>query len=276
MAITILSNITSMRAQSHLSKAQSDLSQSFERLSSGQRINNASDDAGGLALSESLKSQVRSFAVAERNSMNGVSMVETAEGGLSEVHDVLGRMRELAMQSSNGDLSAGDRKNLDSEYQELLSEAGRVITTTEFNGTSLLGGTAASVAFQVGIETSSDNSINVVFGGVTTASSDLNLDGTTVKDTTASATAMDRLDIAINSVASKRATFGAKMNRLNTAASNANTMRTNLAAAYSRTTDTDIAQETSVMARNQVLLQAGAAMLAQANMAPQVALSLLR
>ena len=276
MAITILSNITSMRAQSHLSKAQSDLSRSFERLSSGQRINNASDDAGGLALSESLKSQVRSFAVAERNSMNGVSMVETAEGGLSEVHDVLGRMRELAMQSSNGDLSAGDRKNLDSEYQELLSEAGRVITTTEFNGTSLLGGTAASVAFQVGIETSSDNSINVVFGGVTTASSDLNLDGTTVKDTTASATAMDRLDIAINSVASKRATFGAKMNRLNTAASNANTMRTNLAAAYSRTTDTDIAQETSVMARNQVLLQAGAAMLAQANMAPQVALSLLR
>jgi flagellin len=276
MAVVINSNVTSMRAQAHLGRAQSALADSFERLSSGQRINSASDDAGSIALSESLNNQTRSYAVAERNGMNGVSMVETAEGGLGEIHGVLGRMRELAMQSANGDLNSSDRTNLNTEFQELLSEAGRVIKTTEFNGTSLLDGTAASVGFQVGIKTTANDAISVSFGGVTTAASDLDVDGTDVTSVTNAKTAIDKLDTAINSVSGKRATFGAKMNRLKTAVSNANTMRTNLSAAFSRVTDTDVASEAAAMARSQVLQQAGASMLAQANAAPQIALALLR
>jgi len=276
MAVYINSNITSMRAQSHLGKAQNALATSFERLSSGQRINSADDDAGGIAFSVSLKSQTRSFALAERNGMNGVSMVETAEGGLSEIHGVLGRMRELAMQSANGDLNTNDRTNLDTEYQQLLEEADRVIKTTEFNGHALLDGTSTSFDFQVGINTSANDVITVDFGGVATGAGDLDVGATKVTTVTDAKTAIDKLDTAITSVSKKRATFGAKMNRLRTAVSNANSMRTNLSSAFSRVTDTDVASETAAMARSQVLQQAGASMLAQANQAPQMALSLLR
>ena len=276
MAVVINSNVTSMRAQAHLGKAQSALSTSFERLSSGQRINSADDDAGSIAYSVSLQNQKRSFAVAERNGMNGVSMVETAEGGLGEIHGVLGRMRELAMQSANGDLNTNDRTNLDTEFQQLLEEADRVIKTTEFNGTQLLDGSAASVGFQVGINTTANDAINVTFGGVSTGGTDLDVSSTDVTSVTNAKTAIDKLDTAINNVSGKRATFGAKMNRLKTAVSNANTMRTNLASAFSRVTDTDVASEAASMARSQVLQQAGASMLAQANQAPQIALALLR
>ena len=276
MAVYINSNITSMRAQTHLGKAQTSLATSFERLSSGQRINSADDDAGGIAFSESLKAQTRSFALAERNGMNGVSMVETAEGGLGEVHNVLGRMRELAMQSANGDLNSGDRKNLDTEYQELVKEADRVIKTTEFNGHALLDGTATSFGFQVGINPTANDAISVNFGGVSTSSGDLDVATSKVDSAANAKTAIDKLDAAIDSVSGKRATFGAKMNRLKTAVSNANTMRTNLASAFSRVTDTDVASETAALARSQVLQQAGASMLAQANQSPMVALSLLR
>jgi flagellin len=276
MAVVINSNVTSMRAQAHLGKAQSALSTSFERLSSGQRINSADDDAGSIAYSVSLQNQKRSFAVAERNGMNGVSMVETAEGGLGEIHGVLGRMRELAMQSANGDLNTNDRTNLDTEFQQLLEEADRVIKTTEFNGTQLLDGSASSVGFQVGINTTANDAINVTFGGVSTGGTDLDVSSTDVTSVTNAKTAIDKLDTAINNVSGKRATFGAKMNRLKTAVSNANTMRTNLASAFSRVTDTDVASEAASMARSQVLQQAGASMLAQANQAPQIALALLR
>jgi len=265
-----------MQAQTHLGRAQSALGQTFERLSSGRRINSADDDAGGIALSESLSAQKRSFAVAERNGMNGMSMVETAESGLGEIHSVLSRMRELAMQSANGDLNTNDRTNLDAEYQQLLEEVDRVIKTTEFNGTTLLDGATNSVDFQVGINTTVNDVITVNFGGVNVDNTDLDIDTTGVTSVVNSKTAIDKLDIAINNVSGKRATFGAKINRLRTAVSNANTMRTNLSAAYSRITDTDVASETSSLARNQVLQQAASSMLAQANQAPQVALSLLR
>lgn len=276
MGVYINTNITSMHAQTHLNRAQSALGLSFERLSSGQRINSADDDAGGIALSTSLNAQTRSFAVAERNAMNGLSMVETAEGGLGEIHSVLTRMRELSMQSANGDLNINDRANLDAEYQQLLEEADRVIKTTEFNGNQLLDGTAATVNFQVGINTTTNDVISANFGGVSIGATDLDISTTDVTTVTNALTAIDKLDAAIDNVSGKRATFGAKMNRLRTAASNASTMRTNLSAAYSRITDTDVASETAALARNQVLQQAGSSMLAQANQAPQVALSLLR
>ena len=197
MAVVINSNVTSMRAQAHLNRAQGSLANSFERLSSGQRINSADDDAGGIAFSVSLDNQTRSFAIAERNGMNGVSMVETAEGGLGEIHGVLGRMRELAMQSANGDLNTNDRTNLNTEYQQLLEEADRVIKTTEFNGTQLLDGTAASVGFQVGINTTANDAINVTFGGVSTASTDLDVATTDVTSVANAKTAIDKLDICL-------------------------------------------------------------------------------
>ena len=276
MPVYINTNITSMHAQSHLGRAQSALALSFERLSSGRRINSADDDAGGIALSESLNAQIRSFAIAERNGMNGMSMVETAEGGLGEIHGVLTRMRELAMQSANGDLNTNDRANLDAEYQQLLEEADRVIKTTEFNGTQLLDGVGATVNFQVGINTTANDVIGANFGGVSIGATDLDISTSDVTTVANSLVAIDKLDLAIDNVSGKRATFGAKINRLRTAVSNANTMRTNLSAAFSRITDTDVASETSSLARNQVLQQAASSMLAQANQAPQVALSLLR
>jgi flagellin len=277
MPLYINTNVSSLKSQHHLATAQTQVKKSFERLSSGLRINSAADDAAGLAISESLKAQTRSYAVAERNGMNAVSMVETAEGGLGEIAGVLGRMRELATQAANGDLKDTDRDALDAEYQELLGEVDRVVNSTEFNGIELLSGTAGSVDFQIGVGTSTDDVIDVTFGGVSTSSSDLDIAGTdlTGTDATNAKAAMDALDAAIESVSAKRATFGAKINRMHVAVSNAQSMRTNLEAANSRIRDVDVAEETSKMARFQVLQQAGVSILAQANQAPGMALSLM-
>jgi len=276
MSVYSNSNITSLRAQSHLAKAQAGLAGSFERLASGRRINSADDDAGGIALSVSLKSQTRSFAVAERNGMNALSMVETAEGGLSEIHGTLGRMRELAMQSANGDLAKTDRINLETEYQELMGETQRVLDTTEYNGRTLLGGKAFAAAFQVGIKTTLHDVIGVKFGGLSTSKTGLGISLTNVKTAENAKLAMDRLDNAMEGVSRGRVRYGASANRLRVAVSNANTMRTNLAAASSRITDVDVAVETAELARSQVLQQAAASMLSQANQAPQIALALMR
>ncbi|MFZ5894342.1 MAG: flagellin [Myxococcota bacterium] len=271
MALNINTNVASLSAQKNLSASQSSLAGSFQKLSSGLRVNSAADDAAGLAVSESMKSQIRSYTVAQRNAADGISMAQTAEGALGQVHDVLGRMRELAMQASNGSLGTTDRGYLDTEFASLKSEIGRIQDSAKFNGTKLVNATGASITFQVGLNNTGSDQIAVTFGGVTVLSA-----GVAVGTVTNALNALGAIDTAIQNVSNSRAKFGTAMNRLNYATSSIQTMSVNIAAANSRIVDVDVANETSAMSRNQVLSQAGVSVLAQANQLPQLALSLLR
>jgi flagellin len=274
MAINIQTNISSLEAQGRLAGSQKALMSSFAKLSSGFRVNSAADDAAGLAISEGMKSQIRSYAVAERNAADGISMAQTAEGALGEVHGILGRMRELAMQASNGSLGQNDRGYLDKEFGLLKDEVTRIQGSTEFNGTKLVGSSAASVTFQVGLNNASSDQIKVSFGSLDLAS----LTSASLSGTSASAalSSLKTIDDAIKTVSDSRSNFGSAMNRLQVATSNIQTMKANLSAANSRIVDVDVAEETAKMSRNQVLTQAGVSVLAQANQIPQTALGLLR
>ncbi len=276
MPLVVNTNVASLDAQKNLTRTSQSLQKSFQRLSSGFRINQAADDAAGLGVSESLKSRIRSFSVAERNTSNALSMVRTAEGGLGEVSGIVLRMRELAVQSANGDLTSTDRGYIDTEFQALKSEITRLAESTEFNGHELLNGDAASsISFQVGINTTADDTISVDFGGITISS--LGLSGISVSGSGQSnATgAIDAVDTALKEVSTRRSAFGAAQNRLGIAQANSQTIRTNLEAANSAIRDVDVAEESSLLARSQVLLQAGTSILAQANQSPQLALSLI-
>jgi len=273
MALTVQSNVTSMNAQNQLSKTQNMLSTSFARLASGLRINSAADDAAGLGISKSMNAQVRSYAVAERNTNDGISMLQTADGGAEAIHGLLTRMRELAVQASNGSLSANDYTNIDAEFQQNLQEIDRVAGSVQFNGINLLAGAAAGKTFQVGIGTASTDQVSVSFGGAD--STELGVTGNDVTSFAKAQTSITKLDGAIQKLSGVRATFGAAMNRFDAAVSNLQSMQTNTFAALSRIRDADIATETANLSKNQVLSQAGAKILAQANQSPQLALSLL-
>ncbi len=276
MALTIATNIASLTAQVNLTKNQKNLQTSINRLSSGLRVNTAADDAAGLAVSESMKAQIRSYTVAGRNAGDGVSMAQTAEGALGQVHDILGRMRELATQAANGSLSDTDRGYLDKEYQQDSQEITRLQTATTFNGVSLIGsGSATTTSFQVGLNnTAGVDTIDVGFNGI-------DLSAVTGADITSQANASALLasgggiDAAIATVSDARAGFGAAMNRLDYASANIDTMKLNLSAANSRIVDVDVADETSQLSKNQVLTQAGTSVLAQANQLPQMAFGLI-
>lgn len=273
MPLSINTNISSMSAMKNLNKNQKMLGTSFNRLSSGLRINTAADDAAGLAVSESMKSQIRSYNVAERNAADGVSMAQTAEGALGELHSVLGRMRELSMQSSNGTLSSSDRGNISAEFTQLQSEITRIQGSAQFNGVNVIATATNTVTFQVGLNDSTADQIDVDFGGVALATV---IAGTTAVTTATNALAsLARIDSAIDSVSTSRAGFGASMNRLDIASSAISTMRLNLSAANSRITDVDVATESAALSRNQVLTQAGVSVLGQANQLPQMAFGLI-
>ena len=274
MALTIQTNVSALAAQKNLSVNQKQLAGSFAKLSSGFRVNTAADDAAGLAVSESMKSQIRSYNVAERNAADGISMAQTAEGALSQVHDVLGRMRELAMQSSNGSLSSSDRGYLDTEFGSLKAEIGRIQDSAKFNNQKLVAVSGATIKFQVGLNNTASDAISVTFGGV--ALTTLLATASTVSTTAGALSALGNIDSAIQSVSNSRAKFGTAMNRLEVATGNIQTMRLNLSAANSRIVDVDVASETAAMSRNQVLSQAGVSVLAQANQLPQLAFGLLR
>jgi flagellin len=276
MALFINTNVASESAQKNLGANQARLAVSFNRLSSGLRINSAKDDAAGLAISESLKSQIRSFNVAERNASDGISMAQTAEGSLGEVHDILGRMRELATQASNGTLTSADRGFLQTEFSSLQAEITRIQGSSKFNGRQLVSSTAETITLQVGLDNTASDQIQVTLGGVSLATISSST-GATLSGSTASSAlaALSTIDTAIGDVSTARATFGAAMNRLETAQSSIQTMRLNLSAANSRIRDVDVAQETSSLSRNQVLTQAGVSVLAQANQLPQLAFGLL-
>jgi flagellin len=276
MPIVTQTNIASLETQKNLGRAQSALQKSFNRLSSGYRINSAADDAAGLAISESMKTQIRSYVVAERNANDAVSMTQTAEATLGEMHSILGRMRELAMQGANGSMGAVDRGYLDTEFKSLQSEMTRIQTSSKFNNQKLLSATATTVTFQIGINNTASDQLTLTFGGL--GMSTLLGATTTVSGTTGAAclTALGRIDSALTTISTNRARFGAAMNRLEVVTSSIQTSRVNLSAANSRIVDVDVAAETAAMAHKQVLTQAGVAVLAQANQIPQMALSLLR
>jgi flagellin len=273
MALVVQTNTSSLEAQRNVYRNQKALSTSFNKLSSGYRVNSAADDAAGLAVSETMKSKIRAFTVAERNAADGISMAQTAEGALGEVHDVLGRMRELATQAANGSLSDTDRGYLNTEFGQLKDEITRIQGSTKFGTTSLLASTTTSVTFQVGLDNTSSDQISVNFGGVNLSS--ITGSGNAVGTSANALTALSTIDTAIGTVSTARSGFGAVMNRLDVVTSNIQTMRLNLSAANSRIRDVDVADETSKLSRNQVLTQAGVSILAQANQLPQMSFSLI-
>lgn len=274
MGLRINTNTASVNAQRNLTGSTEALQRSFERLSSGLRITRASDDAAGLAISERLRSQVRSYQQAQRNSLDGISLLQVAEGALNETSGILVRLRELAIQSANGTLGLSERTVVNGEFQDLIAEITRVANVTEFNGTKLLDGTALTVTFQVGANNTANDQIAVT--GVDATATGVGVAALAV-DTQANAqTALTLIDLAITNVAGKRAGFGTAQNRLESTIRSIAVAVENTSAAESRIRDVDVASETANLTRNQVLQQAGIAVLAQANVASQNALQLLR
>jgi flagellin len=281
MAMTINTNVASLNAQRNLSNSQGMLAQSIQRLSSGLRVNSAKDDAAGLAIAERMNGQIKGFNVATRNASDAISLAQTAEGALSTIGDNLQRMRELAVQSSNGTNSSSDRTNLNAEFTQLAAEITRTIGGTQFNSTNLFGATAASgFTFQIGANNVASTDQIAVSGTDLTTNTELASGGTVIGgdiSTQATAQAMlANIDTAITTVTTQRSTWGATQNRFEAVISNLKVNSENLAAARGRIMDTDFASETANMTKAQILQQAGTAMLAQANQTPQSVLSLLK
>ncbi|HYQ16332.1 MAG TPA: flagellin [Polyangiaceae bacterium] len=276
MALVIPTNTASLDAQKTLTKNSAALGRSFARLASGFRINTAADDAAGLAISESMKAQVRSYTIAERNANDAVSMTQTAEAALGSMHDILGRMRELAIQSSNGSMTQADRGYLDTEFTALKDEMARIQGSSKFNGKQLVSTAGEQITFQIGLNNTASDQITLTFGGLsltTLLAASTNVAGATAGSALDS---IGRIDSAISIISTERAKYGAAMNRLDITTASIQTMRVNLSAANSRIRDVDVAEETSQLARNQVLAQAGTSVLAQANQLPQMAMQLLQ
>jgi flagellin len=280
MPMTINTNLISLNAQRNLNMSQSSLATSMQRLSSGLRINSAADDAAGLAISQRMTTQVRGMNVAIRNANDGISLAQTADGALASVGNNLQRMRELAVQAQNSTNSGSDKDSLNQEFQQLGAEISRVLGGTTFNGAAILAGSAGTLTFQVGANTTADDTITVSTMDMTTDPSIIAVTTSAIDSSIASGTALnaviDNIDAAINDVNSQRAIFGATENRFSAVITNLQTSVENQSAASSRITDADFASETSNMSRAQILQQAGTAMVAQANQLPQQVLKLLQ
>ena len=275
MGLRVNTNVTSINAQRNLAAVTERLSGNFRRLSTGLRISTAADDAAGLAISERLRSQVRSLEQAKRNANDGISFVQTAEGALNEVSSILTRLRELAVQSANGSVSNQDKETLDEEFQSLIDEVERIGKSTEFNGIKLLDGSNSTISFQVGFGTTvGTDTLSVTLSEA--SSSSLSLSSLDIGSGGLTTTAMDAIDRAINSVSSLRGTLGAIQNRLGSTINNLAIQVENLSAAESRIRDVDVAYETAQLTRNSILQQASISILSQANAQPQSALSLLQ
>ena len=274
MGLRVNTNVSSLNAQRNLNSVTNKLSTSFRRLSTGLRISTAADDAAGLAISERLRSQVRSLDQAKRNANDGISLVQTAEGALNEVNSILTRLRELSIQSSNGTVSGQDKDTLNEEFSSLVSEVNRIGRSTEFNGVKLLDGSSSSISFQIGAGTNSSiDTLNVSLSPALSTSLSLNtLDIGSQGNTSL---AITQIDQAINSVTQLRGSLGATQNRLGSTITNLSVQVENLSAANSRIRDVDVANETAVLTRNNILQQAAISVLGQANAAPQAALALL-
>jgi flagellin len=268
MSLRIQNNVEAFNAQRQLTSNSDKLSKAMEKLSSGYRINRGADDAAGLAISEKLRGQIGGLSQANRNAGDAISMVQTAEGALNEVHSMLQRVRELAVQYKNGTLSANDQTAIQSEVNQLKAEIERIGTDTEFNGTKLLN-SATTISFQVGAADAQSITVATISVGAQVSSAVFSLSTATSSD-------IAEIDTAINNVSAARATFGAVQNRLEYTASNLASYQENLTASESRIRDADMATEMVKFSKLQILQQAGTSMLAQANQAPQGVLSLLR
>src|SRR5471030_3207218 len=294
MSLSINTNIASIDAQRNLSGSQESLATSMQRLSSGLRINSAKDDAAGLSIAERMNSQVRGMNVAIRNSNDGISLAQTADGALAQVGDSLQRMRELAVQSRNASNSSSDKDSLNKEFSQLQAEIGRVLGGTTFNGKHILGADATSLTFQIGANTTADDAITIAttnmshataISMVTSTQPFLLPDGVTTATGAAIGamasfgaigTVIDNIDAALDNINDTRATFGATQSRFDAIITNLQTGVENQSAARSRIMDADFAAETANMSRAQVLQQAGTAMVAQANQLPNQVLKLLQ
>src|SRR5881227_4103090 len=268
MSLRINTNIEAFNAHRNLSGTEGKLAQSMERLSSGYRINRAADDAAGLAISERLRGQIGGLDQAQRNAQDAVSLVQTAEGSLTEVHAMLQRMRELAVQYKNGSLSVNDRTAIQSEVNQLASEIERIGASADFNGIKLLNA-AQTVSFQVGAQDGQVITVSLISLGSGVGVSYFQLSAANVTD-------IGEIDTAIDAVSAQRSQFGAVQNRLGYTLENAAIYQENLTASESRVRDVDMAKEMVNFTKLQILQQAGTSMLAQANTSSQGVLSLLR
>lgn len=271
----INTNVKSLIAQQSLTVNNRGLTKTMEQLSTGKRINSAADDAAGLAISNKMTAQVRGLNQAVRNANDAISMIQTAEGALNEVTNMMQRMRELAVQSVNGTNSTADRASLDAEYDQLSAEITRISDKTTWNGMAIGGANAGGYSFQVGpsgSDTVTVSFVDIVVTGSTVASAA----AIGVADVSAATSAITNLDNAISTIDAYRSTLGAMVNRLTYAADNLTNVSTNTAASRSRILDTDYAAATTELARTQIIQQAATAMLAQANQSPSSVLSLLQ
>ncbi|XGC81380.1 flagellin [Bdellovibrio bacteriovorus] len=276
MGMRISTNVSAINAQRTMMTSQREIGKSMQQLASGSRINKAADDAAGLAISENLKSQIRSLSQAGRNANDGISMVQTAEGGLGEISNILTRMRELGIQASSDTIGDTERGFLDKEVQLLKAEAQRITQTTRFGTTKLLDGSGDMYDFQVGINNSEDaDRISFNAGETDATTATLGIDGFDFTSKTGAQEALSAIDSAQSQVNGYRAALGALQNRLQSTVDNLGVQHENISAANSRIRDTDIAQASSEAARNQVLLASNTSVLAQANTMPNQAMKLI-
>lgn len=276
MGLRIATNISALAGQRSLSKVQREKSSSLEKLSSGSRINKAGDDAAGLAISEKLKSDIRGNRQATRNAGDGISLIQTAEGGLNEVNSILIRLRELSVQSASDTIGDRERSFSDMEFQQLVTEVDRIAGSTKFNGKDLLSGEGDQLDFQIGI--SNDGSKDRISFDPSLQSAkigDIGIEGLSVASKGGAQENLDTLDEAITNVSGNRARLGALQNRLQSTVNNLDTQTENLAAANSRIRDTDVAVVSSELAKNNILEQSSTSVLAQANGMGAAALKLI-
>lgn len=276
MGLRIATNVQSMRAQTSMNKVEAAKADSMAKLSSGSRINKAGDDAAGLAISEKLKANIRGTVQATRNAGDGISMIQTAEGGLNEVSNVLIRLRELSVQAASDTIGDQERKFADLEFQNLTQEVERIATSTQFNGKTLLSGEGDTLDFQIGIMNDEKNDrLSYRPQDSSARTSDLGIAGLSVVTKGDAQSNLEKIDAAINGVNGNRASLGALQNRLQSTISNLETRNENLSAANSRIRDTDIAAESAEMTKNNILSAASTSVLAQANNSTQGALKLI-
>lgn len=277
MGLRINTNVASINAQRNMRGTRINLDKSLEKLASGFRINKAGDDAAGLAISESLRAQIRGYGQAMRNTQDGISMIQVAEGGLNEISSILIRLRELGVQAASDTVGPVERQFLNVEYEQLLQEIDRIADATEFNGTPLLNGTGALFDFQIGIR--NDPTIDRITFDASKADANtaaLGVNLTSVADKASAQNSLAAIDKAIMNVSAMRADFGAIQNRLQSTINNLAVSIENISAANSRIRDTDVAEESAELTKNNVLMQAGTSVLAQANQSTASAVQLLQ
>jgi flagellin len=276
MGFRINTNVPSLSAQKALAKSNSTQESSFAKLSSGSRINRSSDDAAGMAISEKLKAEIRSAKQADRNANDGISMIQTAEGGLNEAQSILTRLRELAIQSASDTVGDTERGFTNLEYQNLVQELERISQVTEYNGTKLLNGEGDKLDFQIGTKNNDFNDrISYDVGQINAKASNLGIEGLEVASKDGAQSSLESVDKAIEKVSGQRAVLGALQNRLISTSNNLQVNVENLSAANSRIRDVDYAEETANLAKTQILQAAGTSVLAQANINGQNALKLI-